>query len=121
MQDVYRHYGIPAKTPYVRVASGGGGVWQGGNWSAGTAQGGDRDWRADRDRYHRHREWEREHEMRRAMTTACIAVGTRAAAIRSAIRTETQTAIAMIIMTATIMTTNLTSAWADCTVPIDSN
>jgi len=66
-------------------------------------------------------EWESEHEMRRAMTTACIAVGTRAAAIRTAIRTETQTAIAMIIMTATIMTTNLTSAWADCTVPIDSN
>src|SRR5215813_10437867 len=62
MQDVYRHYGIPANTPYGRVASGGGRVWQGGNWPAGTAQGGDRDWRADRDRYYRHREWEREHE-----------------------------------------------------------
>src|SRR5262244_2206210 len=44
MQDVYRHYGIPANTPYGSVASGGGGVWQGGNWPAGTAQGGDRDW-----------------------------------------------------------------------------
>ena len=27
MQDVYRHYGIPANTPYGNVASGGGGSY----------------------------------------------------------------------------------------------
>lgn len=68
MQDVYQHYGIPANTPYSRVASGGGGVWQGGGWngmpapSSGPYAGRD-DYRYhDRDDYWRHREWEREHE-----------------------------------------------------------
>jgi hypothetical protein len=46
MQDVYQHYGIPAGTPYGRVASNGGGY-------------GDRDWDRDRDR---HRDWDRDHD-----------------------------------------------------------
>jgi hypothetical protein len=83
MQDVYRHYGIPANTPYSRVASGGGGVWNNGGWNGapapqptGTArpywgQDGyrdhDRDWDRDhhwdRDRARdEHREWERHRE-----------------------------------------------------------
>src|SRR5215472_13340325 len=38
MQDVYRHYGIPANTPYGRVASNGGGGWRNGGGS-GTRTG----------------------------------------------------------------------------------
>ena len=74
MQDVYQHYGIPAGTPYGRVASGGGG------WRTPTSSGprqtvdmnGTRDpyrphpreWERDHARYE-HREWEREHERER--------------------------------------------------------
>ena len=37
MQDVYRHYGIPAGTPYGRVASNGGGGWRSGGWNGAPA------------------------------------------------------------------------------------
>src|SRR5213080_2936233 len=45
MQDVYRHYGIPAGTPYGRVASSGHRTW--------SRQAPDRNWDRDRDRDHR--------------------------------------------------------------------
>ena len=50
MQDVYRHYGIAANTPYRNVVSGGGGTW-GNERSHGTSQSADRDrdWPRDRD------------------------------------------------------------------------
>ena len=47
MQDVYRHYGIPANTPYGNVASGGR-TWGSGTWSGNRTP--DRDWDRDRDR-----------------------------------------------------------------------
>jgi len=47
MQDIYRHYGIPANTPYRRIASNGG----------GPESGRDRDWERERDR---DREWDRD-------------------------------------------------------------
>jgi len=67
MQDVYRHYGIPANTPYGRVASNGGGSWRNGGWSGAPAPApasgpdpyyGRPDYR-DRD-WERRRAWERE-------------------------------------------------------------
>jgi hypothetical protein len=45
MQDIYQHYGIPANTPYGRVAAGGGG----GYWDGDRDRGGDRDRDRDRD------------------------------------------------------------------------
>jgi hypothetical protein len=89
MQDVYRHYGIPAGTPYGRVASNGGGAWRSGGWNgpapapvsgAGSYNGHpeyrDQDWerRHAWEREHareEHREWERhqawkEHEREEA-------------------------------------------------------
>jgi len=48
MQDVYRHYGIPANTPYGNVVSGGGRTWGSGTWSGNRTP--DRDWDRDRDR-----------------------------------------------------------------------
>jgi hypothetical protein len=59
MQDVYRHYGIPANTPYGRVASGGGGAWSSGAWSGNRTP--DRDWDSDRDR-DRNRDWDRDRD-----------------------------------------------------------
>jgi hypothetical protein len=70
MQDVYSHYGIPANTPYGRVASSGGG-WTGGggstagtyrnpNWSQNHPSYNDPNWRRDHDA-----EWQRERERRR--------------------------------------------------------
>src|SRR5215470_5094822 len=47
MQDVYRHYGIPANTPYGNVASGGR-TWGSGTWNGNRTP--DRDWGRDRDR-----------------------------------------------------------------------
>src|SRR5215470_10751823 len=67
MQDVYRHYGIPANTPYGRVASNGGAGWPSGGWSGTPAPApasgpgpyyGRPDYR-DRD-WERRRAWERE-------------------------------------------------------------
>jgi len=57
MQDIYRHYGIPADTPYGRVASDGG----------DRGWGRDRDWNRDRDRDHgwdrdRDRGWDRDRD-----------------------------------------------------------
>src|SRR2546427_13092963 len=46
MQDVYRHYGIPANTPYRNVASGGR-TWGSGTWSGNRTP--DREWDRDRD------------------------------------------------------------------------
>jgi hypothetical protein len=48
MQDVYRHYGIPANTPYGNVASGGSRNWGSGTWTGNRTP--DRDWDRDRDR-----------------------------------------------------------------------
>ena len=48
MQDVYRHYGISANTPYGNVASGGSRNWGSGTWSGNRTP--DRDWDRDRDR-----------------------------------------------------------------------
>src|SRR5438876_8323918 len=55
MQDVYRHYGIPAGTPYGRVASSGQGSWVGSpdrnnDWNRDRDRDRDRDWDRDRDR-----------------------------------------------------------------------
>jgi hypothetical protein len=47
MQDIYRHYGIPANTPYQRIAS----------KLGGPDSGRDRDWDRERDR---DREWDRD-------------------------------------------------------------
>src|SRR5215469_15916392 len=52
MQDVYRHYGIPANTPYRNIASGGSGIWDPNRWDRDR----DRDWARDRDR---DRDWDR--------------------------------------------------------------
>jgi len=52
MQDVYRHYGIPANTPYRNIASGGSGIWGPNSWDRDR----DRDWARDRDR---DRDWDR--------------------------------------------------------------
>src|ERR1700756_4678675 len=66
MQDVYRHYGIPAGTPYGNVASSGNRTW--------SRQAPDRNWDRDRDRDHRDwdrdgdrdgyrdRDWDRDHD-----------------------------------------------------------
>src|SRR6058998_281823 len=71
MQDVYRHYGIPANTPYGNVVSGGGRTWGSGTWSGNRTP--DRDWDRDRDRdddrdgHHdngRHRGWYKHHHDR---------------------------------------------------------
>jgi hypothetical protein len=60
MQDVYRHYGIPANTPYGNVASGGGGTWRNGGWNGSPSQGGGRDWERDHHPYRYHdRDWDR--------------------------------------------------------------
>jgi hypothetical protein len=72
MQDVYRHYGIPAGTPYGRVASSGGASWAGspdrnGDWNRDRDRDRDsyRDRRDDdRDEHHdngRHRGWYKHH------------------------------------------------------------
>src|SRR5438093_13596401 len=43
MQDIYRHYGIPADTPYGRVASNGNRGWgRDRDWDRGRGR--DRDW-----------------------------------------------------------------------------
>src|SRR5262249_12199218 len=71
MQDVYRHYNIPAGTPYGSVATnGGGGGWRSGGWNGAPAPAptsgpgpyyGGPDYR-DHDRdWERRRAWEREH------------------------------------------------------------
>jgi hypothetical protein len=61
MQDVYRHYGIPANTPYGNVASGGGGTWRNGSWNGGPSQSDGHDWDRDHDRYRYHdRDWDRD-------------------------------------------------------------
>jgi hypothetical protein len=57
MQDVYRHYGISANTPYRNVASGGGGTWGNGAWNGSPSGSGGRDW----DREH-HRDWDRDRD-----------------------------------------------------------
>jgi len=63
MQDVYRHYGIPANTPYRNVASGGRG------WGSPSASGyhdwdrnrdWDRDRHADRDHDRDRDDWDRD-------------------------------------------------------------
>lgn len=75
MQDVYRHYGIPAGTPYGRVATGGGG-WRptssgsprqtiDTNGARDPYRPQHRDWDRDHARYE-HREWEREREREEA-------------------------------------------------------
>jgi hypothetical protein len=56
MQDVYRHYGIPANTPYGNVASGGR-TWGSGTWNGNRTP--DRDWGRDRDR---DRDWGRDRD-----------------------------------------------------------
>src|SRR5437899_11762994 len=43
MQDVYRHYGIPANTQYRNVASGGSGTWGTGTWTGSPSHSGDRE------------------------------------------------------------------------------
>jgi hypothetical protein len=60
MQDVYRHYGIPANTPYGNVASGGGRTWGGGSGTWNGNRTPDRDWNRDGVR-DRDRDWERDH------------------------------------------------------------
>jgi len=65
MQDVYRHYGIPASTPYGRVASSGHGSWAGSSdrnsdWNRDR----DRDRDDDREGHHdngQHRGWDKHH------------------------------------------------------------
>jgi hypothetical protein len=59
MQDVYRHYGIPANTPYGNVASGGSRTWGSGTWNGNRTP--DRDWDRDRDR-DRDRDWDRDRD-----------------------------------------------------------
>src|SRR5215475_12415864 len=54
MQDVYRHYGIPANTPYRNVASGGRG------WGSPSASG-YHDWDRNRD-WDRDRHADRDHD-----------------------------------------------------------
>jgi hypothetical protein len=61
MQDVYRHYGIPANTPYGNVASGGGGTWRNGGWNGSPSQSAGGDWNRDHDRYH-DRDWHSDHD-----------------------------------------------------------
>jgi hypothetical protein len=62
MQDVYRHYGIPANTPYRSVASGGGsGTWGNGTWNGSPSRSGDRDWDRDHEGY-RDRDRDRDHD-----------------------------------------------------------
>src|SRR5437764_13882449 len=57
MQDVYRHYGIPANTPYGNVASGCNRTRGSGTWNSNRTP--DRDWDRDRDR-HRDRHYDRD-------------------------------------------------------------
>jgi hypothetical protein len=67
MQDVYRHYGIPAGAPYGRVASSGHGSWAGSSdrnsdWNRDRDRDRDRD--DDHDGHHdngRHRGWDKDH------------------------------------------------------------
>src|SRR5262244_1078968 len=62
IQDLYQHYGIPANTPYSRVASNGGG-WTNGGWNGNAPQptGTARPY-WERDRYRDHdRDWDRDH------------------------------------------------------------
>jgi len=64
MQDIYRHYGIPANTPYDRIASNGGGYGgPGGDYGYGRP-GRDYDWdwynHRDRDWDRQDRDWERD-------------------------------------------------------------
>jgi len=61
MQDVYRHYGIPANTPYRNVASGGGGTWGTGTWNGSPSRSGDRDWDRDHAGYRDH-DWEHDRD-----------------------------------------------------------
>ncbi|HEV2728486.1 MAG TPA: hypothetical protein VGV15_00515 [Terriglobales bacterium] len=66
MQDVYRHYGIPANTPYGNVASGGSRTWGSGTWNGNRTpdRDPDRDRDDDRDGHHdngRHRGWYKHH------------------------------------------------------------
>jgi hypothetical protein len=61
MQDVYRHYGISANTPYRNVASGSGGTWGTGIWNGSPSRSGDRDWDRDHDR-DRDRDWDRDQD-----------------------------------------------------------
>jgi len=65
MQDIYRHYGIPANTPYARVASNGGGYGDGGYGRGGyDRRGRDYNWdwynNRDRDWDRQDRDWERD-------------------------------------------------------------
>jgi hypothetical protein len=67
MQDVYRHYGIPANTPYGNVASGGSRTSGSGTWNRDHSP--DRDWDRDRDRDRdryrdRDRDWDRDADRR---------------------------------------------------------
>jgi hypothetical protein len=59
MQDIYRHYGIPADTPYGRIASNGGdrGWGRDRDWDRDRDR--DRDWDRDRDR---NRDWDRDRD-----------------------------------------------------------
>ena len=61
MQDVYRHYGIPANTPYGNVAPGGSRTWGAGTWNGSRTP--DRDWDRNRDRDRDHdRDWDRDRD-----------------------------------------------------------
>lgn len=66
MQDIYRHYGIPANTPYARVASNGGGYGYGGPdrdyGYGGPRRDYDWDWYNNRDRDwdRQDRDWDRD-------------------------------------------------------------
>src|SRR5262249_37666978 len=62
MQDVYRHYGIAANTPYRNVASGGGGTGANAGWYGNPNQSGGT-WNGDHDphRYH-DGDWHRDHD-----------------------------------------------------------
>jgi hypothetical protein len=57
MQDIYRHYGIPANTPYRNVASGGSGTWGTGTWNGRPRRSDDRDWEGDHAEYRDH-DWD---------------------------------------------------------------
>jgi len=60
MQDIYRHYGIPADTPYGRVASNGNRGWgRDRDWDRDRDR--DRDWGRDRGR-DRNRDWDRDRD-----------------------------------------------------------
>ena len=64
MQDIYRHYSIPSRTPYARVASSGGGdVRWAGDRDGDRGRGRDYDWdwnrNRDRDWNQQDRDWDR--------------------------------------------------------------